>query len=126
MEPVLRPQPRLLSLDDELLLSMTRANFLSQITVSSPSRGWEREFRPPSCAQNELMSRVQVLSLHGNSLNRMKELCGLTELRHLDISFNKFTRLDDISHMVRGVKENVAGFCGRYHQSVAASTCDAF
>ncbi|CAG10553.1 unnamed protein product [Tetraodon nigroviridis] len=99
MEPVLRPQPRLLSLDDELLLSMTRANFLSQITVSSPSRGWEREFRPPSCAQNELMSRVQVLSLHGNSLNRMKELCGLTELRHLDISFNKFTRLDDISHM---------------------------
>uniref|UniRef100_H3C5I0 Leucine rich repeat containing 9 n=1 Tax=Tetraodon nigroviridis TaxID=99883 RepID=H3C5I0_TETNG len=72
MEPVLRPQPRLLSLDDELLLSMTRANFLSQITV---------------------------LSLHGNSLNRMKELCGLTELRHLDISFNKFTRLDDISHM---------------------------
>lgn len=35
MEPVLRPQPRLLSLDDRLLLSMTRANLLSQITVSS-------------------------------------------------------------------------------------------
>lgn len=37
MEPVLRPHPKLLSLDDKLLLNMARANFLSQITVSSPA-----------------------------------------------------------------------------------------
>lgn len=36
MEPVLRPQPKLMSLDDQLLLNMARVNFLSQITVSSP------------------------------------------------------------------------------------------
>lgn len=34
MEPVLRPQPKLLSLDNNLLLNVARANFLSQITVS--------------------------------------------------------------------------------------------
>lgn len=36
MEPVLKPQPKLLSLDNNLLLNVARANFLSQITVSSP------------------------------------------------------------------------------------------
>lgn len=36
MEPVLRPQPKLMTLDDQLLLNMARVNFLSQITVSSP------------------------------------------------------------------------------------------
>lgn len=35
MEPVLKPQPKLLSLDNNLLLTVARANFLSQITVSS-------------------------------------------------------------------------------------------
>lgn len=34
MEPVLRPQPKLLSLDDKILLHVARANVLSQITVS--------------------------------------------------------------------------------------------
>ncbi len=33
MEPVLKPQPKLLSLDDKILLSVARANVLSQITV---------------------------------------------------------------------------------------------
>lgn len=37
MEPVLKPQPRLLSLDDKILLNVARANVLSQITVSSLS-----------------------------------------------------------------------------------------
>lgn len=37
MAPALRPQSKLLSLDDKLLLNMARANFLSQITVSSPA-----------------------------------------------------------------------------------------
>ncbi|XP_028251518.1 leucine-rich repeat-containing protein 9 [Parambassis ranga] len=72
MEPVLKPQPRLLSLNDKILLSVARANVLSQITV---------------------------LNLHGNSLSKIKEISILTALRHLTISFNQFTRLDDISHM---------------------------
>uniref|UniRef100_A0A3P8UK33 Leucine rich repeat containing 9 n=1 Tax=Cynoglossus semilaevis TaxID=244447 RepID=A0A3P8UK33_CYNSE len=72
MEPVLKAQPKLLSLDDKILLSVARANVLSQISV---------------------------LNLHGNSLNKIKEISCLTCLRHLTISFNEFTRLDDISHM---------------------------
>ncbi|XP_075874195.1 leucine-rich repeat-containing protein 9 isoform X2 [Nelusetta ayraudi] len=72
MEPVLKPQPRLLSLDDKILLNVARANVLSQITM---------------------------LNLHGNSLSKVKEISSLTALRHLTISFNKFTRLDDICHM---------------------------
>ncbi|KAM9341102.1 leucine-rich repeat-containing protein 9 [Symphorus nematophorus] len=72
MEPVLKPQPKLLSLDDKTLLNVARANVLSQITV---------------------------LNLHGNSLRKIKEISRLTALRHLTISFNEFTHLDDISHM---------------------------
>ncbi|XP_070698683.1 leucine-rich repeat-containing protein 9 [Pempheris klunzingeri] len=72
MEPVLKPQPKLLSLDDKILLNVARANVLSQITV---------------------------LNLHGNSLSKIKEISRLTALRHLTISFNELTRLDDISHM---------------------------
>ncbi|XP_056914426.1 leucine-rich repeat-containing protein 9 isoform X2 [Takifugu flavidus] len=72
MEPVLKPQPKLLSLDNNLLLNVARANFLSQITM---------------------------LNLHGHSLNKIKAVSSLTALRHLNISFNAFTRLDDISHM---------------------------
>ncbi|XP_029900939.1 leucine-rich repeat-containing protein 9 [Myripristis murdjan] len=72
MEPVLKPQPKMLSLDEKTLLRVARANVLSQITV---------------------------LNLHGNSLSKLKEISCLTALRHLTISFNKFTRLDDISHM---------------------------
>lgn len=34
MEPVLKPEPRLLMLDDKSLLDVARANVLSQITVS--------------------------------------------------------------------------------------------
>ncbi|GLD62379.1 leucine-rich repeat-containing protein 9-like protein, partial [Lates japonicus] len=72
MEPVLKAQPKLLSLDDKILLNVARANVLSQITV---------------------------LNLHGNSLSKIKEISRLTALRHLTISFNEFIRLDDISHM---------------------------
>nr|XP_046268045.1 leucine-rich repeat-containing protein 9 isoform X2 [Scatophagus argus] len=72
MEPVLKPHPKLLSLDDKILLNVARANVLSQITV---------------------------LNLHGNSLSKIKEISRLKALRHLTISFNEFTRLDDISHM---------------------------
>lgn len=33
MEPMLKPRPKLLSLDEKTLLSVARANVLSQITV---------------------------------------------------------------------------------------------
>ncbi|XP_072222222.1 leucine-rich repeat-containing protein 9 [Leuresthes tenuis] len=72
MEPVLKMQPKVLSLDDKILLSVARANILSQITV---------------------------LNLHGNSLSKIREISSLTALRHLTISFNEFTHLDDVSHM---------------------------
>ncbi|KAM6912256.1 leucine-rich repeat-containing protein 9 [Xenentodon cancila] len=72
MEPILKPKPKLLGLNDEILLNMARANILSQITV---------------------------LNLHGNSLRKIKEISSLTALKHLTISFNEFTYLDDISYM---------------------------
>lgn len=43
MEPVLKPQPRLLSMDDKILLNIARANILSQITVSG-----EKKKNPPA------------------------------------------------------------------------------
>uniref|UniRef100_A0A3B3ZSQ7 Uncharacterized protein n=1 Tax=Periophthalmus magnuspinnatus TaxID=409849 RepID=A0A3B3ZSQ7_9GOBI len=73
MEPVLKPQPKLLILDDKMLLNVTQANVFSQIT--------------------------QVLNLHGNSLSKLKDICRITTLRHLCISFNEFTQLDDIRGM---------------------------
>nr|XP_020446740.1 leucine-rich repeat-containing protein 9-like isoform X2 [Monopterus albus] len=72
MEPVLKPQPKLFSLDEKILLNVARARVLTQITV---------------------------LNLHGNSLSRMQGISRLTALRHLTISFNEFTHLDDIAHM---------------------------
>ncbi|KAM4625879.1 leucine-rich repeat-containing protein 9 [Polymixia lowei] len=72
MEPVLKPRPKMLSLDEKTLLNVARANVLSQITV---------------------------LNLHGNSLNNLKEISRLTALRRLIVSFNELTCLDDISHM---------------------------
>lgn len=52
-----------------------------------------------------MVSNIQVLNLHGHGLNKIKDLSSLTVLRHLNISFNKFTRLDDISHMVRATQK---------------------
>lgn len=46
-----------------------------------------------------------MLNLHGNSLSNIKEISSLTALRHLTVSFNEFTHLDDISHMV--IQNNV-------------------
>ncbi|XP_029982636.1 leucine-rich repeat-containing protein 9-like isoform X2 [Sphaeramia orbicularis] len=73
MEPVSKPQPRLLNLSDKILLQVAQANVLSQITI---------------------------LNLHGNRLNKLKDISRLMALRHLTISFNDFTRLDDIGHML--------------------------
>ncbi|KAI4885617.1 hypothetical protein NFI96_019058, partial [Prochilodus magdalenae] len=72
LEPIVKPRPKLLSLDEKSILTAARANVLSQITV---------------------------LNLHGNSLSKLKEITCLTALRHLTISFNEFTHLDDVSHL---------------------------
>ncbi|XP_076841776.1 leucine-rich repeat-containing protein 9 isoform X2 [Brachyhypopomus gauderio] len=74
LEPVLVPQPKLIALDELSILTMARANVLSQITV---------------------------LNLHGNSLSKLKEISRLSALRHLTVSFNQLTQLDDISHLPR-------------------------
>lgn len=105
MEPVLKPQPTLLSLDDKILLNVARANVLSQISVSTQ---WSASFALHfTCSQIIIfiISNFQVLNLHGNSLSKIKEISRLTALRHLTISFNEFTCLDDISHMVKVTKE---------------------
>ncbi|XP_053088423.1 leucine-rich repeat-containing protein 9 isoform X1 [Pangasianodon hypophthalmus] len=72
LQPVPKPRPKLLSLDESSVLTAARANVLSQITV---------------------------LNLHGNSLSRLKEISRLTALRQLIISFNALTHLDDVSHL---------------------------
>ncbi|XP_056616186.1 leucine-rich repeat-containing protein 9 isoform X3 [Triplophysa dalaica] len=72
MEPILKPHPKMLSLDEKSILTVARANVLSQITV---------------------------LNLHGNSLNKLSEISRLTALQRLTLSFNDLTRLGDISHM---------------------------
>lgn len=104
MEPLLKPQPRLLSLDDKILLNVTRANVLSQITVSpvGGSKGGLSFEAVSRCIPTIIFLAliVQVLNLHGNSLSKIKEISRLTALRRLTISFNEFTHLDDISHMV--------------------------
>ncbi|KAG7277331.1 hypothetical protein CRUP_005865, partial [Coryphaenoides rupestris] len=61
-EPVLKPRPRRIGLDQRTLLEVARANVLSQITV---------------------------LNLHGNSLSKLKEISRLSSLRRLTISFNE-------------------------------------
>ncbi|XP_061751183.1 leucine-rich repeat-containing protein 9 isoform X2 [Nerophis ophidion] len=72
MEPVLEPQTKLSSLDEEILLNVSRASVLSEITV---------------------------LNLHNNSLSNIKKISSLPALRHLTISFNELTSLRDIAHM---------------------------
>uniref|UniRef100_H3BH59 Leucine rich repeat containing 9 n=1 Tax=Latimeria chalumnae TaxID=7897 RepID=H3BH59_LATCH len=72
MEPVIKPRPKIISLDEKTVLSLTKANIFSQITV---------------------------LNLHGNSLTKLNCISKMTSLRKLIISFNEFTGLDDVSYL---------------------------
>nr|XP_057946424.1 leucine-rich repeat-containing protein 9 isoform X2 [Doryrhamphus excisus] len=72
MEPVLEPWIKLSNLDETILLNVSRASVLCEITV---------------------------LNLHNHSLNNIKAISSLMALRHLTISFNELTSLSDISHM---------------------------
>lgn len=52
-------------------------------------------------------SYLQVLNLLGNSLSKMRGISSLRALQHLTVSFNEFTRLDDICRMVKVAKTNI-------------------
>ncbi|KAG8561130.1 hypothetical protein GDO81_015257 [Engystomops pustulosus] len=70
MEPIIKPKPKIITLDEETILSIAKSNKYNQITV---------------------------LNLHGNSLSKLKEMSKLHALRKLIISFNEFTSLEDVS-----------------------------
>ncbi|KFO22867.1 Leucine-rich repeat-containing protein 9 [Fukomys damarensis] len=72
MEPRIKPRPKLLSLDDETILSLAKTNIYTHIVS---------------------------LNLHGNSLSKLRDLSKLTRLRKLNISFNELTCLDDVYHL---------------------------
>uniref|UniRef100_A0A4W3GU67 Leucine rich repeat containing 9 n=1 Tax=Callorhinchus milii TaxID=7868 RepID=A0A4W3GU67_CALMI len=73
MEPIMKPRPKVISLDEKTMLSIAKAAVLSQITV---------------------------LSLHGNSLSKLKGISKLINLQKLTVSFNELVHLDDLSHLV--------------------------
>ncbi|XP_054653543.1 leucine-rich repeat-containing protein 9 isoform X2 [Dunckerocampus dactyliophorus] len=72
MEPALEPCTKLSNLDETILLNVSRASVLCEITV---------------------------LNLHNNSLGDIKVISSLHALRHLTISFNELTSLSDIAHL---------------------------
>ncbi|KAM4690503.1 leucine-rich repeat-containing protein 9, partial [Rhinophrynus dorsalis] len=72
MEPIIKPRPKIISLDEKTVLSLAKANIYSQITV---------------------------LNLHGNSLSKLKDISRLNRLQKLILSFNEFSRLDDVSYL---------------------------
>lgn len=53
------------------------------------------------CFSIHILFCFQNLNLHGNSLSKLRDLSKLTGLRKLNISFNEFTCLDDVYHLVR-------------------------
>ncbi|XP_063803841.1 leucine-rich repeat-containing protein 9 isoform X2 [Pseudophryne corroboree] len=70
MEPIFKPRPKIISLDERTILSVAKATVYNQITM---------------------------LNLHGNSLSKLKEISKLRCLRKLIISFNEFSSLEDVS-----------------------------
>ncbi|XP_019725755.1 leucine-rich repeat-containing protein 9 [Hippocampus comes] len=72
MEPVLEPQPKLGNLNETVLLNVSGASLLRDITV---------------------------LNLHNNGLSSLKGIPPLPALRHLTLSFNELTSLNHFAHM---------------------------
>nr|XP_033808784.1 leucine-rich repeat-containing protein 9 isoform X2 [Geotrypetes seraphini] len=72
MKPVLKPRPKIISLDEKTVLSVAKAR---------------------------ISSDVVVLNLHGNSLTKLKDIARFTGLRKLIISFNEFSSLEDVSYL---------------------------
>uniref|UniRef100_A0A8C6VN20 Leucine rich repeat containing 9 n=1 Tax=Naja naja TaxID=35670 RepID=A0A8C6VN20_NAJNA len=72
MEPIIKPKPKIICLDEKTVMAISKANIYSQIVV---------------------------LNLHGNRLTKLRDISRLTGLRKLIISFNEFTCLDDVYHL---------------------------
>ncbi|XP_069063527.1 leucine-rich repeat-containing protein 9 [Pleurodeles waltl] len=72
MEPVIKPKPKIICLDEKTVLSVTKAS---------------------------LHSQIEVLNLHGNGLNKLKDVSKFTWIQKLIISFNEFTSLEDVSYL---------------------------
>ncbi|XP_072485470.1 leucine-rich repeat-containing protein 9 isoform X4 [Notamacropus eugenii] len=72
MEPRVKSRTKVNNLDEKAILSFTKTNIYSQIVS---------------------------LNLHGNSLNKLRDLSKLTGLQKLIISFNEFTCLDDVYYL---------------------------
>ncbi|XP_027698721.1 leucine-rich repeat-containing protein 9 [Vombatus ursinus] len=72
MEPRVKSRTKLNNLDEKAILSFAKTNIYSQIVS---------------------------LNLHGNSLNKLRDLSKLTGLQKLIISFNEFTCLDDVYYL---------------------------
>ncbi|KAL8168768.1 UNVERIFIED_CONTAM: hypothetical protein K2H54_016478 [Gekko kuhli] len=72
MEPIMKPKPKIVCLDEKTILAVAKANVFSRITV---------------------------LNLHGNRLSKLRDISRLTALRKLIVSFNEFTCLDDVYHL---------------------------
>ncbi|XP_013926947.1 PREDICTED: leucine-rich repeat-containing protein 9-like [Thamnophis sirtalis] len=72
MEPIIKPKPKIICLDEKTVMAVSKVNTYSQIVV---------------------------LNLHGNRLTKLRDISRLTGLRKLIISFNEFTCLDDVYHL---------------------------
>ncbi|XP_039175437.1 leucine-rich repeat-containing protein 9 isoform X3 [Crotalus tigris] len=72
MEPIIKPKPKIICLDEKTVMAISKANIYSQIIV---------------------------LNLHGNRLTKLRDISRLTGLRKLIISFNEFTCLDEVYHL---------------------------
>ncbi|XP_054827925.1 leucine-rich repeat-containing protein 9 [Eublepharis macularius] len=72
MEPIVKPKPKIVCLDEKTILTVAGANIYNQITV---------------------------LNLHGNRVTKLREISKLTALQKLIVSFNELTCLDDVYHL---------------------------
>ncbi|XP_078263320.1 leucine-rich repeat-containing protein 9 [Rhinoraja longicauda] len=72
MEPLLKQNPKILSLEETTLLSISKASALNQITV---------------------------LNLHGHRLSKLKGISKLTNLQKLNVSFNELAQLDELTNL---------------------------
>ncbi|XP_053561219.1 leucine-rich repeat-containing protein 9 [Bombina bombina] len=72
MEPIMKPKPKIIMLDEKTILLAANTNVYSRITV---------------------------LNLHGNGLSKLREISRLNGLQKLVISFNDFSSLEDVSFL---------------------------
>ncbi|KAF0044372.1 hypothetical protein F2P81_003530 [Scophthalmus maximus] len=100
MEPVLKAQPKLLSLDDKILLNVASANVLSQITASLLAHSRTNSNRPRSLS---LLSTAQLLCLHNPApwgLSRELEPDWMAKITALNLDSQRIPKLINLSKMV--------------------------